>query len=208
MKLHLNYDGKQSNGIIFNSSYAIGAMYIGAHLKPITTFNYDSFQFSEVFDTLDYVELDGVKRVMTPEQQNEVAKLAFDWMQEEGQEGNPTLEQLKFTQKEKVTADSETDSRTPVTYEGNEFNGGESSARAVDDVVSLSEKSNTLLGTTITEVTITDTSNNPIVLGLVNAQILALTIASVVEQNFQRKQSLKVAIDNTTTKPEVLAIVW
>jgi len=94
-KLHLNYDGKQNNGIIFNDKYQNGAMYKGINFKPSLSFTYDSMQYSEVFDTLDYVELAGVKRVMTPTEQNEVKAIAVAWVQPLGQEGNPTLTQAK-----------------------------------------------------------------------------------------------------------------
>jgi hypothetical protein len=91
--IHLNYDGKQNNGIIFNTTYPNGAMYIGIQYKPTLSFEYDSFQYSEVFDVLDYVLLDGVKRVMTDEEATEIITLATAWIQPLGQEGNPDDEQ-------------------------------------------------------------------------------------------------------------------
>jgi len=94
-KIHLNYDEKQNNGIIFNNKYTNGALYNGAEFKPSLSFQYDSMQYSEVFDTLDYVELAGVKRAMTPAEQNEVKAVAINWVQPLGQEGNPTLEQAQ-----------------------------------------------------------------------------------------------------------------
>mgnify|MGYP007066265781 CR=1 FL=1 len=91
--IHLNYDGKQNNGIVFNDTYPNGAMYIGSEYKPTLSFEFDSFQYSEVFDALDYVLLDGVKKVMTYEQATEVVALATSWVQPIGQEGNPNNEQ-------------------------------------------------------------------------------------------------------------------
>lgn len=92
--IHLNYDGKQNNGIIFNTKYTNGALFTGAEYKPTLSFDFDSFQYSEVFtDVLDYVEYNGVKKVMTPEQVIEIKAIANVWVQPLGQEGNPNDEQ-------------------------------------------------------------------------------------------------------------------
>lgn len=91
--IHLNYDGKQNNGIIFNTKYTNGAMFKGVEFKPTLTFAYDSFQYSEVFEGLNYVELNKVKTVMTPEQAVEIVSIATDWVQALGQEGNPNAVQ-------------------------------------------------------------------------------------------------------------------
>lgn len=106
--MHLNYDGKQKNGIIFNDKYTKGAMYLGAEFKPNTTFSYDSMQYSEVFEGLNYVELDGIKRVMTIDEESEVKALATTWTQPLGQEGNPTLEQARLSRQSKLTNDFNT----------------------------------------------------------------------------------------------------
>lgn len=95
-KIHLNYDGNQNNGIIFNDKYPNGAMYLGLEFKPNLSFEYDSMQYSEVFDALDYVELNGEKRVMTDEEAAEVKSIAISWVQPLGQEGNPTVEQARI----------------------------------------------------------------------------------------------------------------
>lgn len=206
-KIHLNYDGKQNNGIIFNDTYQ-GAMYLGAELKPDIGEPYDSFQYSEVFDSLNYVELDSVKKVMTPEQEAIIIGLATAWVQPEGQEGNPNLEQMKVTQKALITQASVDASNQPFEYMGTVFNGGESSARAVNDVVEMSEKSNVLLGSNITSVDITDIDDNKVSMSLEEAQILALRLANIVQTCFQDRQSKKVLIENATTKSEVTDIVW
>ena len=94
MALHLNYDGKQNNGIIGNEAYPNGALFVG--IKPELTFEYDSFQYSEMFTNApDYVELNGIKKPMTAEQTIEVRNLAKNWVQELGQEGNPNQEQIQ-----------------------------------------------------------------------------------------------------------------
>ena len=91
MAIHLNYDGNQENGIIFNNTYTWGAMYKGANLKPTLSFNYDSMQYSEVFiQRPNYVILNGVSRAMTTEEGNEVKALALTWVQEPLQEGGVT----------------------------------------------------------------------------------------------------------------------
>jgi len=104
MPLHLNWDGKQTNGIIFNDSYK-GALYTGAENKPDIVEPYDSFLYTEVFDgQLNYIELDEVKKVMTPEQEATVVALATTWVQPLGQEGNPTREQKDVMITNKATA--------------------------------------------------------------------------------------------------------
>lgn len=92
-KLHLNYDGNQNNGIIFNDKYTRGALFVGTEYKPKLSFEYDSMQMSEVFENQDMVMLNGVQRVMTEEEAQEVKELAIKWVQPLGQEGNPTEEQ-------------------------------------------------------------------------------------------------------------------
>lgn len=94
--IHLNYDGKQNNGIIFNDKYPNGALFVGAELKPTLSFEYDSFQYSEVFvDTLNYVEIGNIKRIMADTEATEIKHLAMSWTQQLGQEGNPNPEQLQ-----------------------------------------------------------------------------------------------------------------
>lgn len=95
MNLHLNYDGKQNNGIIFNATYS-GAMFIGVEFRPSLSFEYESFMYSEVFDGQpDYViQNDGIRRLMTEVEAEEVLALAVDWVQPLGQEGNPTQAQI------------------------------------------------------------------------------------------------------------------
>lgn len=95
MKLHLNFDGKQNNGVIFNAAYQ-GALYSGIEFKPVTTFSFESFTYSEVFTGQpNYVILvDGTKRLMTAEEEAEVIQLATSWVQPLGQEGNPTQAQI------------------------------------------------------------------------------------------------------------------
>ena len=95
MALHLNFDGKQNNGIIFNATYN-GAMFNGAEFRPALTFPFDSFMYSEVFDGQpNYViELDGTRRLMTQVEINEIIPIATNWVQPPGQEGNPTQAQI------------------------------------------------------------------------------------------------------------------
>lgn len=103
MALHLNYDGKQNNGIIFNTTYN-GSMFNGAELKPSLSFPFDSFMYSEVFDGQpNYViELDGTRRLMTQVEINEIIPIATNWVQPLGQEGNPTAEQQKVIDKQQA----------------------------------------------------------------------------------------------------------
>jgi hypothetical protein len=105
MALHLNYDGNQANGIIFNTAYPQGAMYNGVALKPVLSVAYDSFMYTEVFpNQLNYIEVAGVKTIMTPEIEAEVQALATAWVQELGAEGNPTLAQAQERKSTEINA--------------------------------------------------------------------------------------------------------
>lgn len=112
MNLHLNYDGNQDNGVIYNATYT-GCLYEGIELKPKLSFNYYSFWFSEEFpNNGNHVILDslGTRREMTDEETEEVKTLASIWTQPLGQEGNPTDEQkLESIRYERNSLLSETD---------------------------------------------------------------------------------------------------
>lgn len=93
MKIHINWDGKQRNGIIFNDKYD-GCMFKGQHLKPILSFNYTDMSYSEVFKNQNYIVNNGVKRELSDDEKTEIISVAVSWTQELGQEGNPTEEQI------------------------------------------------------------------------------------------------------------------
>jgi hypothetical protein len=128
MKYHLNYDHRSTNGIIFNALYPNGAMFFGSEFKPELSFEYDSFQWSEVFpDSPQCIELQGVRRAFTSEELAEVKQKAIDWVQALGQEGNPTTEQkaafIRTERNQKLTAcdwtqlaDSSVDKQAWATY--------------------------------------------------------------------------------------------
>jgi len=100
MALHLNWDGNQNNGIIFNNTYTNGALFTGVTNKPVLSFAFDSFQYSEVFaQQLNFVELAGTKKVMSVAEETEIQTIATNWVQPLGQEGNPTLVQAKEMKK-------------------------------------------------------------------------------------------------------------
>lgn len=95
MALHLNWDGNQSNGIIFNDEYPNGAMFKGDGNRPDLTFSYHSFAYTEVFDHQNYVlTTDGIKRPMSVQETEEIKSVALNWIQQLGQEGNPNAVQL------------------------------------------------------------------------------------------------------------------
>jgi len=102
--VHLNYDGKQDNGVIFNDKYPKGALFTGVDIKPTFSFNYDSMQFSEVFNHKNYIEVDRVKRVMTEDEAEEVKKTAEEWVQPLGQEGNPNPKQIQESKNSEARA--------------------------------------------------------------------------------------------------------
>ena len=100
MKIHLNYDGSQQNGIVFNALYN-GVMFFGEENKPDIGASYSSFMFTEVFNQQNYViETDGSKRIMTKEEELLVADLCNSWVQPLGQEGNPRDLELEVCMKE------------------------------------------------------------------------------------------------------------
>jgi hypothetical protein len=105
LKLHLNWDSNQSNGMIMNSRYPWGALFTGIHLRPATSFDYDLFQYSEHFTSKNYILFNGFKRDMTADEEEEIREMARDWIQEEGQEGRPTEEQ-RFQHYKKVAVNS------------------------------------------------------------------------------------------------------
>lgn len=104
-ELHLNYDSKNKNGIIFNDTYQ-GCMYRGEEFKPVLSFQYQEFGYSEIFDLRAFVVgIDGVKRIMEDNQILEIQTVARNWVQPLGQEGNPTVEQAQgFKKNEILTA--------------------------------------------------------------------------------------------------------
>ncbi len=88
MKTHLNWDGKQNNGIIFNSEYTWGALFKGAHLKPDLGIEYDSFQFGDAFEAkLNHITTKGKRQPFPKSLEPLVLSLAVNWVQEPNQEG-------------------------------------------------------------------------------------------------------------------------
>ena len=145
-KLHLNYDGKQNNGIIFNATYQ-GAMFEGVEFRPALSFEFDSFMFSEVFDHPDYViQLDGIKRLMTDVEKAEIVTVATNWVQPLGQEGNPTQFQLdaqalaNWKESRQLAVESIEVTYDQVVYQGDEISQGRMSrsiAALPDDVMTV-----------------------------------------------------------------------
>ena len=91
--LHLNWDGYQNNGVVFNTTYD-GCLFTGELLKPILAFSFHSFNYDKNPKVANQVITEQEElRLMTPEEEEEVRVLAASWEQELGQEGNPTNEQ-------------------------------------------------------------------------------------------------------------------
>lgn len=103
--LHISYFSNTESGIVYNEKYPEGVTYRGVELKPSLSFNYDSFQYSELYVGINYIELNGIKRIFSDEELDEIINLATDWVQALGQEGNPTLEQAKETSQNKLASD-------------------------------------------------------------------------------------------------------
>ena len=87
-KLHLNWDGNQSNGIIFNERYDWGALFVGIKLKPKLSVDYYMVQYSEVFPDNYIIYKKGDNRQPLPDKlKDELKKLAIGWIQPPDQEG-------------------------------------------------------------------------------------------------------------------------
>ena len=86
-KVHLNYGGNQDNGIVFNTAYPWGAMFRGEDRRPVMSFQFDSFQYSEVFETPNTVIVNTRPRPMTPAEEAEVKAKAEAWVQLPNEEG-------------------------------------------------------------------------------------------------------------------------
>ena len=96
MKLHLSFDGNQKNGVIFNGTYT-GCLYTGTDNKPGVGTEYFSFMFTEVFDTPSFIQTSAdpsTRRALSDSEVAEAKRVATNWVQPLGQEGNPTEEQV------------------------------------------------------------------------------------------------------------------
>ena len=118
------------------------------------------------------------------------------------------LEDLKIEKLFEIESSALASDLLPIAFNGESFNGGESSASAIYNVVNMTRESNRLNTTNVDTVNITDINNLPISMTLDEATGLALSIAQVVQVNFQSKQAKKVQIKNATTLAEVNAIAW
>ena len=87
-KLHLNWDGNQNNGIIFNDKYTWGALYKGIEFKPKLSVDYYMVQYSEVFpDNYIIYEEGGNKEALPAVISSELKAMADKWIQHPEQEG-------------------------------------------------------------------------------------------------------------------------
>lgn len=97
MQYHINWDKTTNNGVIFNDRYN-GAMYLGDLHKPDLGFDYHTFWYSEKFATPNHIIFnDGLKRLMTVEEEAFCRDLAINWMQPYGHEGNEMVQSVEIT---------------------------------------------------------------------------------------------------------------
>jgi len=158
------------------------------------------------------MDMNGNKRLLTADEIIEITTLASGWVQPLGQEGNPTPAQQKEAQKALIRASYSEAEKTPVDFNGVQYNGGESSAAAIYNAVVMAREANAL-GANITEVNITGMDNKPNTLSLPDAIALAISIGTASQQNFFKKQTLKVQIDaideaSQTAVDDIKTIVW
>ena len=116
------------------------------------------------------------------------------------------LDQLRVTKYAEVNAEYE--KPYSVIVDGVSYNNGESSALAIYNAVNVKMESNALLGTSFTTVDITDVENKPHTLTFNEAKILAIQIGAKAQENFQKKQALKVKIKEASTIEAVNSVVW
>lgn len=94
--VHLNWDNNRNNGVIYNEAYE-GCKFEGVENRPNLSFVYDSFMYSEVWETTNFKILDGDVMALLDEEIEEIKNVANAWVQPLGQEGNLTVEQLKVS---------------------------------------------------------------------------------------------------------------
>jgi len=94
MKYDLNWDEANINGVIQNDNYPTGVLFEGISKKPDLGFQYDWFMYYETQDHY-VIHKDGTLQAMTAAQRLQIQTLAINWVQAEGDEGNPTLQQMK-----------------------------------------------------------------------------------------------------------------
>jgi hypothetical protein len=126
MKLHLNYDHYNENGVIFNELYPQGVGYIGVEHKPVMPFEYASFGYTEVFANMPPYVIDvgsDRRRLATDDEIAAIKAAALAWVQPYGQEGNETPEQkAEFIRAERDMLIAQTDwwelpSQAPISNE-------------------------------------------------------------------------------------------
>ena len=125
IKIHLNWDSNNENGIIQNNTYTLGALFEGISRKPVLTFVYDWFNYCEITNAFK-ISFDGISSIeMTPAQKTEILSLANSWVQLEGEEGNPNADQLAeikkaeiktFFDAENLISSNLVDAYEPVTW--------------------------------------------------------------------------------------------
>jgi hypothetical protein len=94
MAVSLNYDSNNKNGVVWNEKYPNGAMFIGEEYKPNLGFEYKQFMYYSFQDRYDIMDVDSEYfRPMTEDEKSVIKKIAEEWIQPLGQEGNPTEEQ-------------------------------------------------------------------------------------------------------------------
>lgn len=101
--VHLNWDRNNKNGIIVNGAYPNGALFTGDEHKPVLSVDYLEFEYTEKGELrpFNYIAVETTQGALrfseripfTDELEAEVLALANAWVQPEGQEGNPSLEQ-------------------------------------------------------------------------------------------------------------------
>jgi len=201
MALHLNWDGNQNNGIIFNSTYTNGALFTGITNKPKLSFTFDSMQYTEVFpNELNWVEVSGIKKVMTAAQESEVAKVATSWVQPLGQEGNPSFPQKVTTKLQNIETDYDNANEADIAYMNTTFQADYNSQNLIIGALSA--------GSVPSNFYWLDKNNKQIAMTYAQLQGLSKLLLARTQTNFTKLQTLKTQIKAATTQTALDKIVW
>jgi len=201
MALHLNWDGNQNNGVIFNNTYTNGALFTGITNKPVLSFSFDSFQYTEVFpNQINWVEVAGTKKVMTASEESEVIRIAKSWIQPLGQEGNPTFSQKVSAKLQDIETSYNNANEIDISYMGTIFQADYKSQNLIVSVLSA--------GSVPSGFYWFDKVNNKIPMTYTDLQGLSGTILARGQVNFNKLQKLKAQIKNAKTQADLDKVVW
>ena len=201
MALHLNWDENQNNGIIFNDTYTNGALFTGIENKPTLSFTFDSMQYTEVFpNQLNWIELSGVKRVMTASEESEVKVLATNWVQPVGQEGNPSFLQRVSAKLSELATSYNNANELDIAYMSTTFQADKKSQDLITGILAG--------GAVPSGFTWRDKLNADIPMTFTEFQGLSQAIVARGQGNWTKFQGLKAKVKLAKKQADLDLILW